>query len=526
MAKVLDSKIYVNGGYLDNNISVSNISELLEKENSNAFFLGQSVYMPIAFESSNGAPYPIDFWSVPNGEYIKWEIKTIPAIESLTDLDSFKNFVEQFKTELGYYPMADGFEFLVDGAKYLFRIDENGISTYIEEQTKMDSLIADTVENAVEEAVNKVTSGASEAFDTLKEIEEWINSNSGATDNVELLKDVENLKKSAHTHDNKDILDVITSDKIEAWDKSSQVGGTFIDEDIKVTNETGSYKNGMVIEEGTSLLEVLKNFLTNTYYPSKATLPTAEMVLDGEVLGDYEIGTSIELPKITIETVDGKFNYNDYEGVLPENGKFTELLLKREVISGFDGFQSDEEFVNSPINSESVVVSEGVNEIILRGIAKYQAPTNKPTDSNGEVYDGAESTWQDGVIEMEKTIRVNGYRKIYYGTTNENVDITEQLLNSLKVTDKLVDENDILYIDTKEIFNHNRMIIAVPESKTLQLVEDSTSTQDLTKLLLIKEKKIEILDENRNESVIYNVYDKSWAGSFGNETWKIKIKNN
>ena len=127
---------------------------------------------------------------------------------------------------------------------------------------------------------------------------------------------------------------------------------------------------------------------------------------------------------------------------------------------------------------------------------------------------------------MEKTIRANGYRKIYYGTTNENVDITEQLLNSLKVTDKLVDENDILYIDTKEIFNHNRMIIAVPESKTLQLVEDSTSTQDLTKLLLIKEKKIEILDENRNESVIYNVYDKSWAGSFGNETWKIKIKNN
>jgi hypothetical protein len=45
----------------------------------------------------------------------------------------------------------------------------------------MDDLIADTVENAVEEAVNKVTSGASEAFDTLKEIEEWINENSGKT---------------------------------------------------------------------------------------------------------------------------------------------------------------------------------------------------------------------------------------------------------------------------------------------------------------------------------------------------------
>ena len=523
MAEKLQFQInYAGGNYIDDSVSVSSISELASKFD----FIGQSVHMTEAFVGVNEVPYPVDFWMVPNGEDIKWEVKSMPTIESKEDLERYKSFADEFKAELGYYPMAVGFEFLVDGEKYVFDIDENGMALYTAMQTSMDDLISDTVENAVEEAVNKVTSGASEAFDTLKEIEEWINSNSGATDNVELLKDVENLKKSAHTHDNKDILDVITSDKIEAWDKSSQVGGTFIDEDIKVTNETGSYKNGMVIEEGTSLLEVLKNFLTNTYYPSKATLPTAEMVLDGEVLGDYEIGTSIELPKITIETVDGKFNYNDYEGVLPENGKFTELLLKREVISGFDGFQSDEEFVNSPINSESVVVSEGVNEIILRGIAKYQAPTNKPTDSNGEVYDGAESTWQDGVIEMEKTIRANGYRKIYYGTTNENVDITEQLLNSLKVTDKLVDENDILYIDTKEIFNHNRMIIAVPESKTLQLVEDSTSTQDLTKLLLIKEKKIEILDENRNESVIYNVYDKSWAGPFGNETWKIKIKNN
>ena len=276
MAEKLQFQInYAGGNYIDDSVSVSSISELASKFD----FIGQSVHMTEAFVGVNEVPYPVDFWMVPNGEDIKWEVKSMPTIESKEDLERYKSFADEFKAELGYYPMAVGFEFLVDGEKYVFDIDENGMALYTAMQTSMDDLISDTVENAVEEAVNKVTSGASEAFDTLKEIEEWINSNSGATDNVELLKDVENLKKSAHTHDNKDILDVITSDKIEAWDKSSQVGGTFIDEDIKVTNETGSYKNGMVIEEGTSLLEVLKNFLTNTYYPSKATLPTAEMVL-------------------------------------------------------------------------------------------------------------------------------------------------------------------------------------------------------------------------------------------------------
>ena len=196
MAVILPDKLYVGGAYLDANISVADITELSQKALSNDFFLGMEVKMPEAFYSVNEIPYPIDFWSTPYGEDIKWEIKAMPSIESAEDFDNFKGFVVDFKAELGYFPLTDGFEILVDGAKYLFRIDENGTAAYVAEQTSMDDLIADTVENAVEEAVNKVTSGASEAFDTLKEIEEWINSNSGATDNVELLKDVENLKKN------------------------------------------------------------------------------------------------------------------------------------------------------------------------------------------------------------------------------------------------------------------------------------------------------------------------------------------
>ena len=74
MAKNLQFQIkYTGGGYLDSNIAISSIPELKEKFD----FVGQSVHMPEAFNSANGVPYPIDFWMTPNGEDIKWEIKTM-----------------------------------------------------------------------------------------------------------------------------------------------------------------------------------------------------------------------------------------------------------------------------------------------------------------------------------------------------------------------------------------------------------------------------------------------------------------
>ena len=181
MAVILPDKLYVGGAYLDANISVADITELSQKASSDGFFLGMEVKMPEAFYSVNDNPYPIDFWSTPYGEDTKWEIKSMPSIETVEDLENFKRFVENFKAELGYYPLNEGFEFLVDGEKYVFGVSESGQATYTIVQSSIDSLIADAVDLAVGDAVNKVTSGASEAFDTLKEVEDWIKENSGKT---------------------------------------------------------------------------------------------------------------------------------------------------------------------------------------------------------------------------------------------------------------------------------------------------------------------------------------------------------
>lgn len=171
---------YTGTGYLDSKMSVSSIDELIAKWD----FEGQSVSMPSAFVGSNGVPYPVDFWLIPYGDIDKWEIKTMPSIESDEDLEKFKDFINEFKEIAGYYPLSEGAEILVNGETYSFLIDENDKATYVSSQETIDGLISDTVENAVGEAVNKVTSGASEAFDTLKEVEEWIKSTPNFTDFV------------------------------------------------------------------------------------------------------------------------------------------------------------------------------------------------------------------------------------------------------------------------------------------------------------------------------------------------------
>lgn len=525
MATRLMDKVFVKGGYLDSNVSVTSISELIDKYD----FDGQSVHMPEAFLSTDEVPYPVDFWYIPNGDDIKWEIKTIPSIASLEDFEKFKDFIGDFESQAGYYPIANGTKVLVNGENFIFGgSNEEGGHIWEKSSVGGNVDIEDIVDEVVKTAVDNITSGASEAFDTLKEIEDWISNHGDGN-----ISEIEALKKSAHTHENKDILDNITDKDIEMWDNASKAGGTTLDESIVVTRDAGNYKNGMTIEEGTSVLEVLKNFLSTTQYPSIATKPSARMIVKTELQEEYEIGALIEIPEVSIETISGNYNYDGYNGEDMVGGDFYEVKLRSNLVNGFSNYMPNREYVDNIIYSQSaIVVTEGVNEIIIDGYAKYNAPINMPTTSDGtptkqtgSTSTDNSATWDSGEIVLTKTFKVNGYRNVYFGTTDSDEPLTGDLIKSLNASNKSVTDDTILETVTEDSKNHNRMIIAVPEGKTLKLVEDSTSTQDLTKLLSITEKKIEILSENGEETVIYNVYDKAWAGSFGNETWFIKIKN-
>ena len=228
MAVQLPNKLYVDGTYLDANISVADITELSQKVSSNGFFLGMEVKMPEAFYGVNENPYPIDFWSTPYGEDIKWEIKTMPSIETAEDLEYFKRFVENFKDKLTYYPLADGFEFLVDGEKYVFGISD-GQATY----TRVQSL-SGSIKTVIEELL--IPENAKESLDTLEEISAWIQNHpeDAASMNAKIVA----LQESAHTHENKGVLDGITAEKVAAWDAAEANASAYTDSAITIATES------------------------------------------------------------------------------------------------------------------------------------------------------------------------------------------------------------------------------------------------------------------------------------------------
>ena len=364
MATRLDDKIFVNGGYLDSNISVTSIAELIEKESSNAFFLGQSVHMPEAFTSVNEIPYPVDFWSTPNGENIKWEIKNMPALESSDDLERFKVFCDDFKSEAGYYPMTNGSKILVDGEEFELHIDDDGVAKWGSTQAIFD----DTISDAVKIAIDNITSGASEAFDTLKEIEDWIKANSGST--------------SGPGADGKD--GITPQLKIEngAWFVSYNEGETW-EELGKATGEKGeSGENGVDGKSAYQIwLDAGNDGSESDFLASLKGEKGDKGALDEEQIaslkGEIKSYTDEEISKIEIPTLDGVATeeWVNNQGFIKEHQDISHLATSADVASAIqkveqkipslDGYAT-ETFVKNAIADAQL---SGGTDIDLSGYA-------------------------------------------------------------------------------------------------------------------------------------------------------------
>lgn len=166
MAKQLTDKNFYPGGYVDDSMSVNTITDLKSLTRSRKF-VGLTVTVLNAITNNNNEPIPADFWLSETRN--TWVLKNIAPIDTL---DAISNIPEE------YIPI--GFEItLKNGEKYHYTLsdDEKPIWVLSIKNEEIKDLISDTVQDAI----NKVTSGASDAFDTLKEIEDWIKENSGST---------------------------------------------------------------------------------------------------------------------------------------------------------------------------------------------------------------------------------------------------------------------------------------------------------------------------------------------------------
>ena len=379
MAKNLQFQIkYTGGGYLDSNIAISSIPELKEKFD----FVGQSVHMPEAFNSANGVPYPIDFWMTPNGEDIKWEIKTIPTISSGEDFENFKYFINDFKAEIGYYPIVNGTKVLVDGEEFEFQINENGGINWISTQEVFDETISDAVKLAIDE----VTSGASEAFDTLKEIEDWIRANSGNTggsgadgkDGVTPQLKIENgawfvsynegetwneLGK-ATGEDGKDGVD--GKDGASAYDiwvaKPENSGKTVDDFFESLKGEKGALDE----EQIANIIDSAKSYTDQKI--SELEIPSTEgLATSGDVKNaiDSHI-TQYHTPVESGGTIDPVIPqptliYTEGSGITIDEGKISVKIAKdTEEKENFIEFNEDNELVLNKITLDATVISEDI----------------------------------------------------------------------------------------------------------------------------------------------------------------------
>lgn len=162
MAQNIGDKYVFYGGYVDDIQLVKTIDELKEKFSvSDLRFTGLTVTVQNFINS-----IPADFW-LTEGKFQKnWKLKTIQPLPSFEALASIPS---EFLTE--------GFVVNIkDGTSYRFVGDST------EEKDRWQQLPTQDSIDAVQLAIDKVTSGASEAFDTLGEIEQWINEHSGITE--------------------------------------------------------------------------------------------------------------------------------------------------------------------------------------------------------------------------------------------------------------------------------------------------------------------------------------------------------
>ena len=169
MAQQLTDKLFYRGGYVDEAMSIKTFDEL-SALTAMKKFVGLTTTVTDSLKSNDGKSIPVDVWLSEGRGNTNWVVKNIPPIDDLTQLDSIPE---------GFLPK--GFEVLLkSGERYIYQgIDEENKRQWVADISRDE--FDETISDAVKIAIDNVTSGASDAFDTLKEIEEWIRANSGNT---------------------------------------------------------------------------------------------------------------------------------------------------------------------------------------------------------------------------------------------------------------------------------------------------------------------------------------------------------
>ena len=128
-------------------------------------------------------------------------------------------------------------------------------------------------------------------------------------------------------------------------------------------------------------------------------------------------------------------------------------------------------------------------------------------------------TSEDKTATASTTYTVTGYRNTFYGTTSKTDAADATFIRTLNKSNKAIAAGNTISFDTNSSDGHLRMVIASP--RTIKSVKNQTGTQDLTALLVGTKATVSVGGVDNFAPISYNVYDYTWKGAFGNETWII-----
>ena len=340
MAEQLTDKIIYPGGYVDDIMSVDTFEDLLALPRGQKF-VGLTVTVKKGVTTQNGDFVPVDVWlsESRNG----WVVKTIAPVDNLDCL----NVIPKEYMYIGFKAI------LKNGEKYT--LSEITEEQYFWEKelgrTEFDSTVVDIVDTAVNEAIEKVTSGASEAFDTLKEVEDWIiNDTTGAAsmaNNISALKaisadtrllkledvshshsnkalldtytqtesDLADAVAKKHAHENKAVLDGITAVKVSAWDAAEanaiSSAKTYTDSAISAVSEDLNW----ILVEGEK--QKVRNW--------RGTRANYEMLVQNSAVSPWT-------RYVVIDTINGKEVITEYYGQNQVAEATGQLLPVKDII--------------------------------------------------------------------------------------------------------------------------------------------------------------------------------------------------
>lgn len=428
MAQRITESLYIPNGYLDANTEVRSIDELVEKISDASVFFGMSVHMPEAFRNAQGVPYPIDFWITPNGGSLKWEIKNVSSLNDDTDFELFKAFCGTFNVKCGYFPVPQNFEIIVAGEKYIFSIDGEGNPIWTKLQDNLDSIVDD----AVEYAVGQITSGASDAFDTLKEVEDWINAHSADT-SINYDKEISELSAVSHSHANKEILDSISSEDIDRWNNA--VDTAFI--------SAKTYTDGVIASSYTEVYESAISFTKQVVESAVTDIETdlSDYATVGFVASGLT-GAIEESKKYTDEVVSAiEIPSGITSSITAISGSIETIISDVSSLSGaISETKSELETVKTSVSSVTEEIS-AITENVSEALATIEALSGiSHTHENKDILDSIDelkiNQWNSAEKNIINAISVND-EPLVVNDKKVNIDLSDYATHSY-VTEQIV----------------------------------------------------------------------------------------